>query len=106
MDEQFDTLTTAALKAAWDKLPKTPKPDAYLMNWSTWCKARRELKAHGIQVEYRRVALHRWRRYVGGVEVVMDRFITTEDIYEITKPLMLLDLRMQVQTICKMALRG
>ena len=102
MSEQFDTLTAAALKAAWDKLPKMPMPDAYLMNWSTWCKMRRLLKQHGIPVEYRQVAPHRWTRYVNGVEVMMDRFITTEDIYEVTKPIMTLGLRLPVPTLRKM----
>ena len=83
MDE-FDALTTAKLKAAYAALPKTPRPDYYLMNWSTWCKARRVLKARGIPVTYVRESQTRWRRYVEGVEIMLDRWIVGEDIYELT----------------------
>ena len=86
MDE-FDALTTAKLKAAYAALPKTARPDYYLMNWSTWCKARRALKARGIPVTYVRVSQTRWRRYVEGVEIMLDRWIVGDEIYELTNSL-------------------
>lgn len=104
MDEQFGTLTAEALRKAWAALPKVARPDAYLMNWSTWCKARRMLKQRGIPVEYRPIRGHKWTRYVEGVEVMIDRFITTEDIYEVTKPPFSLDMRLPVPTVRRMTL--
>lgn len=62
------------------------RPAVYLMNWSTWCKARLTAKANGAVIEYRRAANGKRQRYVNGVLVVMDGFITTEDIYELTYP--------------------
>jgi len=61
-------------------------PAVYLMNWSMWCLARRSAKENGAMIEYLRDVSGKRRRYVNGVLVIMDRFITTPEIYELTYP--------------------
>jgi hypothetical protein len=104
MSEQFDKLTIEHLEAAWAKLPHPPRPDAYLMNWSAWCKARRVLKERAIPVEYRAVGYHRWRRYVTGVEIILDRYIVGDEIYEVTKPPFSLGLKLSPPVIRKLSI--
>ena len=98
---EFDSLTYEKLRVAYDRLPKVQRPDYYLMNWTTWCKARRVLKERGITVEYILVAHHRWRRLVNGVEVKLSEFITEEGIYELTLPPFSLDMKPRGATVYK-----